>query len=43
MIKYFGDMEIHTGDTHDFLGMKINILREGKNIEFDMIKQLIKS
>ena len=30
MIKHFGDMEIYRGDSHDFLGMKLNILRDEK-------------
>ena len=30
MIKHFGDMEMHRGDSHDFLGMKLNILRDEK-------------
>ena len=42
MIKHFGEMEIHRGNTHDILGMKLNILREEKNIEIDMTDQLKK-
>ena len=35
-ITSFGDMKIHTGNEHDFLGMKIRI-RLDKKLEIDMI------
>ena len=38
--KSFGDMDLNTGDEHDFLGMKIKIDRLNKNIEVSMKSQL---
>ena len=36
----FGNMEMTSGDTHEFLGMDVKINRTKKNIEVSMIKQL---
>ena len=44
MIEHFGDMEIHTGHTHNFLGMLITITKD-KKVKLDMtvqVKTLIK-
>ena len=45
MIHHFGEMDIHTGYEHDFLGMKILINEKDKTVEIDMkdqIRQMIK-
>ena len=41
MIEEFGEMEIMTGNKHDFLGMKIEI-NEDKTVSIDMRQQLQK-
>ena len=42
MIHHFGDMEIHTGNKHDFLGMKIIINEKEKTVIIDMKEQIRK-
>ena len=39
MIKHFGPMDITTGDTHDFLGMKITLTKDRK-VKIDMTAQV---
>ena len=38
--KVFGDMELNTGDKHDFLGMNIEIDRKNKNVRVSMKEQI---
>eukprot|EP00957_Ditylum_brightwellii_P124931 9523955-Ditylum_brightwellii.AAC.1 len=39
MIEHFGDMEIHTGPTRNFLGMLITITKD-KKVKLDMTEQV---
>ena len=36
MIEHFGDMKIHTGNKHDFLGMNIIINEEEETVKIEM-------
>lgn len=42
MIYHFGDMKIHTGNKHDFLGMNIIINEKEKTVTIEMKEQIRK-